>query len=79
MPSPILWLISSLPRKYQPSFFLNRNAGEGHVGVLWSTLLVKSTLIVLPAKGGDTLTGSIGGRQRGKAGHRCARKKSVPC
>lgn len=70
MPSPVLWLLFSLPRKYQPSLFFNRNTGEGHVGVLWSALLVKSTLIVLPAKGGDTLKGSLGGRQRGKAGQR---------
>lgn len=45
--------------------------------MLWSALLVKSTLMVLPARGGDTLKGSLGGRQRGKAGHRCAREKSV--
>lgn len=67
MPSPRLWFIFPLPRKYQASFFLNRNAGEGHVGVLWLTLLVKGTLIVLSAKGGDTKKGSIGGSQRDKA------------
>lgn len=66
MPSPILRLIFPLPRKYQPSFFLNRKAGEGLMGVLWLTLLLKSTLIV-PAKGRDTRRGRIGGRKRGKA------------
>lgn len=48
-------------------FFLNRNAGEGHVGVLWLTLLVKGTLIVRSAKGGDTMKGSTGGSQRDEA------------
>lgn len=68
MPSPTLRLIFPLPRKYQPSFFLNWKSGEGHMGVLWSTLLLKSTLIVPPVKGGEIMRGSLGGRQRDTAG-----------
>lgn len=47
------------------------------MGVLWSTLLLKSTLKVPLAKRGETMGGSIGGRQSDKAGLGCIREKSA--